>query len=150
VPENPDPDLKHYIFDPEGALPAVLSWAVEGAIKLLGSSARDALGWCTAVSEAAEMYRKNEDRIGFFLTEETKEAEGATTPVKSLYAVYRVWSEERGEKPMTQIALQRKLSDRGAEIEGHGSRALIHGMMLMPRAVPSSEVDWGTAQRFAR
>lgn len=150
VPENPDPDLKHYIFDPEGALPAVLSWAVEGAIKLLGSSARDALGWCTAVSEAAEMYRKNEDRIGFFLTEETKEAEGATTPVKSLYAVYRVWSEERGEKPMTQIALQRKLSDRGIEIEGHGSRALIHGMMLMPRAVPSAEVDWGTAQRFAR
>lgn len=150
IPENPDPDLKHYIFDPEGALPAVLSWAVEGAIKLLGSSARDALGWCSAVTEAAEIYRKNEDRIGFFLTEETKEAEGATIPIKSLYAVYRVWSEERGERPMTQIAFQRKMMDRGMNINGHGSRAEIQGHMLMPRSVPSGEVDWGIATRFAR
>jgi len=150
VPENPDPDLKHYLFDPEGGLPAVLSWAVEGAIKLLGSSARDALGWCSVVSEAAEIYRKNEDRIGFFLLEETKELEGATTPVKSLYAVYRVWSEERGEKPMTQIAFQRKLAERGLEINGLGSRAEILGRMLMPRSVPTGEVDWGIASRFAR
>ena len=150
VPENPDPDLKHYIFDPEGALPAVLAWAVEGAIKLLGSSARDALGWCKAVSEAAEIYRKNEDRIGFFLLEETKESEGASTPIKSLYAVYRVWSEERGEKPMTQIAFQRKLAERGIEINGFGSRAEILGRMLMPRAVATGDVDWGLATRFAR
>lgn len=150
IPENPDPDLKHYIFDPEGALPAVLSWAVEGAIKLLGSSARDALGWCTAVSEAAEIYRKNEDRIGFFLTEETKELEDGTIPIKSLYAVYRVWSEERGERPMTQIAFQRKMMDRGINVEGHGSRAELKGRMLLPRAVPTGEVDWGIATRFAR
>ena len=150
VPENPDPDLKHYLFDPEGGLPAVLSWAVEGAIKLLGSSARDALGWCSVVSEAADIYRKNEDRIGFFMAEETKETEGASTPVKSLYAVYRVWSEERGEKPMTQIAFQRKLSERGMEINGLGSRAEIAGRMLMPRSVHTGEVDWGIASRFAR
>jgi putative DNA primase/helicase len=150
VPENPDPDLKHYLFDPEGGLPAVLSWAVEGAIKLLGSSARDALGWCSVVSEAAEIYRKNEDRIGFFLTEETKESEGASIPIKSLYAVYRVWSEERGEKPMTQIAFQRKLSERGLEINGLGSRAEIRGHLLMPRSVSTGEIDWGVASRFAR
>jgi putative DNA primase/helicase len=150
VPESPDPELKAYIFDPEGALPAVLSWAVEGAIKLLGSSERDALGWCSVVSEAAEIYRKNEDRIGFFLTEETKELEGASTPIKSLYAVYRVWSEERGEKPMTQIAFQRKLAERGLDINGLGSRAEIMGRMLMPRSVPTGDVDWGVATRFAR
>ena len=150
VPENPDPELKAYIFDPEGALPAVLSWAVEGAIKLLGSSARDALGWCSAVSEAAEIYRKNEDRIGIFLNEETKESEGATTPVKALYAVYRAWSEERGERPMTQIAFQRKISDRGLEVNGLGSKAEVMGRALMPRVVQSSEVDWNVASRFAR
>lgn len=150
VPENPDPELKSYIFDPEGALPAVLSWAVEGAIKLLGSSARDALGWCTAVSDAADIYRKNEDRIGIFLSEETKEAEGASIPIKSLYAVYRVWSEERGERPMTQIAFQRKMADRGIEVRGLGSRADIKNMSLLPRAVASGDVDWGTVSRFAR
>lgn len=150
VPESPDPDLKHYIFDPEGGLPAVLSWAVEGAIKLLGSSARDGLGWCKAVSEASDIYRKNEDRIGIFLGEETKEVEGAATPVKSLYAVYRAWSDERGERPMTQIAFQRKISERGIEVDGVGSRAQIQGRLLLPRAVPTGEVDWGIANRFAR
>ena len=150
VPESPDPELKAYIFDPEGALPAVLSWAVEGAIKLLGSSARDSLGWCTAVSEAADIYRKNEDRIGIFLNEETKESEGARLPVKALYAVYRLWSEERGERAMTQIAFQRKISDRGHDITGLGSRAEIVGRVLIPRAVPTGDVDWASATRFAR
>jgi putative DNA primase/helicase len=150
VPENPDPGLKHYIFDPEGALPAVLSWAVEGAIKVLNSSSRDSLGWCNVVSAAAEVYRKNEDRIGFFLTEETKESEGTATPVKSLYSVYRLWSDERGEKPMTQIAFQRKLSERGIEINGVGSRAQIMHRQLVPRVVQTGEVDWSVAARFAR
>jgi putative DNA primase/helicase len=150
VPENPDPDLKAYIFDPEGALPAVLSWAVEGAIKLLGSQARDSLGWCTAVSEAADMYRKNEDRIGIFLNEETREADDAKLPVKALYAVYRMWSDERGERPMTQIAFERKIRDRGIEVIGVGARADITNRMLVPRAVPTAEVDWSMANRFAR
>jgi putative DNA primase/helicase len=150
VPESPDPELKSYIFDPEGGLPAVLSWAVEGAIKLLGSSARDGLGWCSAVAEAADMYRKNEDRFGIFINEETKEMEGGTIPVKHLYSIYRAWSEERGERPMTQIAFQRKIAERGFETVGLGSRADIHGRSLIPRAVQSGEVDWNVAARFAR
>ena len=150
VPEVMDPDLKEYIFDPEGALPAVLSWAVEGAIKLLGSSSRDALGWCTQVAEAADIYRKNEDRIGIFLSEETNDNEGASIAFKSLYGVYRVWCEERGERPMAQGNLQRKLTDRSVQIEGTGSRAVVLGRSLVPRPVPSSDIDWNTAVRFAR
>jgi putative DNA primase/helicase len=150
VAENPDPDLKAYLVDPEGGLPAVLSWAVEGAIKYLGSSARDPLGWCAAVRESADIYRKNEDRIGIFLDEETQESPDAGVLVKSLYTIYRMWSEERGERPMTQIAFQRKLTDRGLQIVGQGSRAEIKNRMQVPRAVVSNEVDWGVATRFAR
>lgn len=150
IPENPDPDLKEYIFDPEGALPAVLSWAVEGAIKLLGSGARDPLGWCSAVTDAADIYRKNEDRIGTFLDEETNKSDGVSVPVKNLYGLYRMWSEERGEKPMTQIAFQRKLSDRNMDIIGTGAKAILRGYALAPRAVPTGEVDWSLATRFAR
>jgi putative DNA primase/helicase len=150
VAENPDPDLKAYLADPEGGLPAVLAWAVEGAIKYLNSGARDPLGWCAAVKDAAEIYRKNEDRIGMFLDEETLESEGASISVKSLYSVYRMWSEERGERPLSQIGFQRKLSDRGLKIEGQGARADIHNRLLIPRPVPSAEVNWGEATRFAR
>ena len=150
VPEVMDPNLKEYIFDAEGALPAVLAWAVEGAIKVLNSSNRDALGWCTRVAEAADVYRKNEDRIGIFLSEETSVSEGTSTAVKSLFGVYRVWSEERGERPMTQIAFHRKLADRNLDVQGTGARAIINGITLVPRVVQSNDIDWGTAVRFAR
>lgn len=150
IPENPDPGLKEYLFDPEGGLPAVLSWAVEGAIRYLNSSARDPLGWCSAVHEAASIYRKNEDRIGLFLDEETKEADGTSVLVKNLYSVYRMWSDERGERPMTQIAFQRKLTDRGLQVVGQGSSAIINGRGLVPRMVPDAEIDWGSITRFVR
>jgi putative DNA primase/helicase len=145
-----DPDLKAYLTDPEGGLPAVLAWAVEGAIKYLGSASRDPLGWCAAVTEAAEMYRKNEDRIGLFLDEETEENEERDTPLSGLYAIYRMWSEERGERPLSTIGFTRKLNDRGLNITGQGKKAVIHGRYVPPRAVPSAEVDWGHATRIAR
>ena len=150
VPEKPDPDLKAYLFDPEGGLPSVLAWAVEGAIKYLNSSAKDPLAMCTAVAEASSIYRKNEDRIGLFLEEETAESEGTSLGVKALYTIYKMWTEERGERSLSQTNFQRRLADRGIKIEGQGSRAMILGRIMVPRAVPSSEVDWGTATRFAK
>lgn len=150
VPERPDPDLKEYIFDPEGALPAVLAWAVEGAIKVINSSNREGLGWCKKVSEAAEIYRKNEDRIGIFLDEETNDTEGEKVLMKILFNIYRSWSEERGERPMTQIAFHRKLLERNIFIEGSGSRAVVHNRTPKPREVGSSEVDWNTVTRFSK
>jgi phage/plasmid-associated DNA primase len=96
------------------------------------------------------MYRKNEDRIGIFLSEETQENDGASTPVKSLYGVYRVWSEERGERPLAQGNFQRKMVERNVNISGTGSRAVVHGRTLIPRVVQSVEIDWNTATRFAK
>ena len=135
VAEKPDPDLKAYLADPEGGLPAVLSWAVEGAIKYLGSGEKDPLGWCTAVREAADIYRKNEDRIGIFLDEETIESEGASVLVRDLFSIYRLWSDLRGEKSMTQIAFQRKLADRGLEVVGQGAKAVLNNLMQAPKIV---------------
>ena len=151
TPEKADPGLKEYIFDPDGALPAVLSWAVEGAIKVLGSSQKDGLGWCKAVSEAAEMYRKNEDRIALFLEEELIVAVGATITVKQVFQLYRTWSEDRGERPMTQIAFDRKLRERNLKIEGSGAKATIFDRYMSPRQVPlGSSADWGLLSATAR
>ena len=61
-----------------------------------------------------------------------------------------MWSDERGERPMTQIAFQRKLTDRGLPIVGQGSRAEVKNRTQLPRAVESPEIDWTTATRFAR
>ena len=151
TPEKADPGLKEYIFDPDGALPAVLSWAVEGAIKVLGSANRDGLGWCKVVSEAADMYRKNEDRLALFLEEETIISEGANCTVKQLFLTYRTWSEDRGERPMTQIAFDRKMRERSYKIEGSGAKATVFGIQIAPRPVPiNGSADWSTLTRTAR
>jgi P4 family phage/plasmid primase-like protien len=154
IPENPDKDLRPYLSDPEGGLPAVLAWAVDGAIKYLNSSAKDALGWCSAVRSAADIYQKNEDRIGLFFEEETKQAEGSSVLVSELYGIYRRWSESRGERAMTQIAFHRKLSDRAAiKLVGQGAKAEVHGYSKLPRIVPEAsgpgEVNWATEARFS-
>ena len=151
TPEKADPGLKEYIFDPDGALPAVLSWAVEGAIKVLGSANRDGLGWCKVVSEAADMYRKNEDRLALFLEEETLISEGANCTVKQLFLQYRTWSEDRGERPMTQIAFDRKMRERSYKIEGSGAKATVFGIQIAPRPVPiNGDTDWSGLTRVAR
>jgi len=148
-PERPDPSLKTYLADPDGALPAVLAWGVEGAMKYLNSSAIDPLGWCTAVKEAHDGYRKNEDRIGAFLEEETVSAEGKTIKLTAVYGLYKGWSEIRGERALTQIAFQRKLLDRGIEILGNGNRALLKNIDRAIQEVSSvDQVDFNLLARF--
>ena len=149
-PTEPDPGLKDYIFDPEGALPAVLSWAVEGAIKVMNSKSKDAIGWCSAVSKAADIYRKNEDRLGMFLDEETETAKHEDIPLKTLFYVYREWANDRGEKPMTQIAFTRKISERGLDVDGSGNRAKIKDIKRRPRDVSGTNYGdlYAKAQAF--
>jgi P4 family phage/plasmid primase-like protien len=144
IPVTPDPTLKEYLSDPEGGLPAVFSWAVEGAVKYLNwSSSKSALDIeLSAVIKAAnENYRKNEDRIGAFLAEETVENEGGAIMVNELFQSYRMWSEGRNERPLTQIAFQRKLVDRGLPIEGDASKAVLlnHSRTIKQVAAPPVE-----------
>ena len=138
VPEVSRPGLKEFLFHPDGGLPAILSWAVEGAVKYLNSNATDKLGWCAAVRDAAEIYRKNEDRIGLFLDENTREVEGGRVLVKSIYVNYRYWCEDRGERPLAQSNFQRKLIDRAIKIEGNGGKAEIIGRTLPLVSVPDN------------
>jgi len=143
-PPTPDPGLKEYIFDPEGGLPGVLAWAVEGARKVLNSPEHDSLGTCKVVSEASATYRKNEDRMGKFLEEETVEVQGKNLPIDILFTSYEGWSQRRSEKPMTRIAFDRKLQDRQIEISGEGKRTALVNRDLAPAFTPDGA--FGSAQ----
>jgi phage/plasmid-associated DNA primase len=124
---------------------------VEGAVKYLGSSAKDPLEMCTAVREAAEQYRKNEDRIGLFLEERTITSEGTSLAIRDLYGIYKGWTESRTERPLSQTNFQRRLSDRGIKIEGQGSNAMILGYILRPMAVPdNTQPNWGALTLAAK
>jgi P4 family phage/plasmid primase-like protien len=145
VPEKADPSLKEYLFDPEGGLPAILAWAIEGAIKFMSSPEVDGFGYSKAVHDAAEMYRKSEDRIGMFLSEETVEQDGATIPIKTLFNSYRFWSGERGERPLTQIAFMRKLRDRSVPMKGENARSELTNRAMISKAPSSTgapDLNW--------
>ncbi len=149
-PEKPDTTLKPYLADPEGALPAVLSWAIDGAVKYLSSSQLDPLGWCAVVKEAHDAYKKNEDRIGAFLEEEARQSEDGSLNVSELYRLYKLWSDSRGERPLSQIGFTRKFADRGLIIEGTGTRAILKGYIMMPREVPQAPVvDFSSHAKYA-
>jgi putative DNA primase/helicase len=149
-PAKPDPGLKKYLADPEGALPAVLAWIVEGAVKYLASSLDNPLEMCGVVRDAHEVYRKNEDRIGAFLDEETIANPASDMKMTDLYKRYKNWSESRGERNLTQIAFHRKLSDRGMEVLGAGNRAILSGISLAPHEVSASQSpDFASAARFS-
>jgi len=139
VPEMPDPSLKEYLFDPQGGLPAVLAWMIEGALKFLASPNKD-LGWCKAVYEASEMYRKSEDRIGLFFEEKMEHDPEGSVRLADVNPIYRFWCQERGELPMAVGKLQRKLADRGYNIIGNGSSAVLYGYTMM-KSIPSSSVQ---------
>jgi putative DNA primase/helicase len=149
-PEKPDTTLKPYLADPEGALPAVLSWAIDGAVKYLTSSQLDPLGWCSVVKEAHDSYKKNEDRIGAFLEEEARESPEGSLNLSDLYRLYKMWSEARGERPLSQIGFTRKFADRGLIVEGTGTRAILKGYIMMPREVPQAPViDFSQHVKYA-
>ncbi len=147
-PAVPDPGLKKYLADPDGGLPAVLAWIVEGAVKYLSSSQVSKLEMCSAVRNAHEIYKQNEDRMGAFLDEET--ISGESVQVAAMYKRYKAWSDSRGEKPVTQIAFHRKLIDRGLEVIGSGNKAVVNGLALSFSQVAVDEsYNFSTAARFS-
>lgn len=151
TPETPDPTLKKYLFDLEGGLPAVLAWAVEGAYKYLNSPGIDGLGTCAVVEKASEMYRKSEDRLGMFFDDDMQKIDGASVPIKSVYTIYRMWSEGRGEKPVSQIRFIRMLRDRSIEVTGESGGADILGYTLKAKtSTANSDLDWTVLGRFAQ
>ena len=84
-----------------------------------------------------------------FLEEETLLDEDRQVSVKALYGIYRIWSEERGEKPLATIRFTRKLQDRGEKITGTGANATLFGKYIPPRAVPNTDVNWGDVSSMA-
>jgi putative DNA primase/helicase len=79
---------------------AFLAWAVDGCL----AWQRDGLGEPEIIQEATKQYRSSEDVIGRFIDERCEMNDSASVTKKELYAAYRTWCDEGGEKPVTQKA----------------------------------------------
>jgi P4 family phage/plasmid primase-like protien len=149
-PPVKDATLKTYLLDKDGGLPAVLAWAVEGAVewnrrRMEDRAGGSGLGACKIIDESGAEYKKSEDRLGIFFDDETDPTPGATVPVIDVHKRYTAWSNEREERPMTSIAFTRKLGERGMTLTGTGKAAVLHGITLKPAAS-----GWGAMIDSAR
>ena len=88
-------------------LPGILAWAVEGcrAWRSEGLMAPE------AVCVATKSYRDEMDTVARFLDEQCVVTAEGRVRAKDLYSSYRAWSEECGERPMTQKVFGQQLTE---------------------------------------
>ena len=67
---------------------------------------------CKAVNAANAEYRKEMDKIKQFIDDNIMRTTGSSIPSGKLYAVYRAWCSERGERyPISQSKFSLELQD---------------------------------------
>ena len=90
-------------------LPGILNWAIEGCL----AWQRDGLGISEEVTAATAAYREEMDVIGGWVTDQCVTGDALRTKASDLYAAYRTWCENAGEKPVSQRKVASLLRERG-------------------------------------
>jgi putative DNA primase/helicase len=108
-------------------LPGILRWAVDGCI----AWQRDGLGTPTAVREATESYRNENDVLGRFVEDCCCVLSGASVRSSDLYEAYKRWCDQNGEHPQTQKAFSMRVAELGFEKRRHDTGAWWYGVGLL-------------------
>lgn len=89
----------------------ILNWLVAGCLswQLIG------LGEPSAVSQATDAYRAEQDVLASFLAACTVAAAHAKAPLAEMYAAYAAWCERAGERAEPQRVFDGRLRERGFE-----------------------------------
>lgn len=107
------------------ALPAVLAWAVAGALEWQ----RNGLGEPPEVREAVQEYRTAQDNVAPFLAEHpvTEKAR-----LRDLFKAWTAWCAEVQEKPGAQSDLAAALRAKGYEVKlGHGKVTYVYPLKVL-------------------
>lgn len=107
-------------------LPGILAWAVRGCLRWQKSG----LGQPEKVSTATAAYREEMDVIGAFLKDRCAVREDAMAVPGQLYAAYKRWCEDTGERPLTQSKLGMSLEDRGFRAGRTGKNRFRRGLEI--------------------
>lgn len=86
----------------------IFQWALQGAVDWY----KTGMPSCAAVNDANEEYRKEMDKMKQFVDDCILREVGGSIPSGRLYAVYRAWCSERGERyPASQSKFSLDLQD---------------------------------------
>jgi putative DNA primase/helicase len=102
-----------------GELPGVLAWIVRGCIEWQ----REGLKAPDDVRRATAAYRIEMDVLGAFLQECCIVDPDSNVAAKDLYAAYKLWCQENGERTETQRRFGARLTERGGFERYRGSKS---------------------------
>jgi len=97
-------------------LPAILNWAVEGALKWQ----KEGLKNPRVVEEANEEYRTEMDVTELFLEECCEIDETFSVQAKVLYQVYKDWAKENGQYEMSNTRFGKEMGNKFGKHKSHG------------------------------
>jgi len=101
-----DPDLADKL---RAEWPAILRWAIEGALEW------QRIGLCppAAIDAASEEYMDDEDELGQFVSECLERDPGGEAKSSAVYSVFKEWTEAQGMRSWSQKALSQAMTERG-------------------------------------
>lgn len=107
--------------------PHILEWMVQGALNWQ----RLGLGDIPAIVKVQTAdYRQSQDVIGLWLSECTTSNNQAETTSTELYSNYEFWAKQNGLKPCANVALGRRLTERGFSLRQSSGKRLWCGISL--------------------
>ncbi|QGZ73178.1 phage/plasmid primase, P4 family [Aeromonas hydrophila] len=110
-------------------MPGILNWAIQGC--QMWQEQRLKASIPARLKQDVETYRAESDMVGCFLEECTQTRAGAKVPMSEVYAVYSRWAQQNGEWAMKQLALKKKLIEKGFAVPRYNSKATVIGLTLL-------------------
>jgi len=129
VPEDKrEPDLHEQLLESEG--PAILGWAVRGAVQVTTKGLADP----NAVIKATKEYEVSEDTLASFIRDECLVGKDWWCTVAELRSRYERHCHEMGAEPLTAKALGMRLTSEYPVTSGKANRGLrvYRGINLTP------------------
>lgn len=123
-PERRDPTLPDKL---QAEADGILAWAVEGWRKYQA----DGMPTPDKVKAATAEYRDASDQVGAFLGECTEPHDEASATAAGLYAAYKDWCQDNGERHRPQRDFGMRLTERGFERYRTGGGYKWRGLALL-------------------
>lgn len=128
APEDRDP---HLLDKLKGEAAHILAWMVAGCIEWQQRGLADIPD---AIKTATDAYQDDQDLTGQWLEECTTSSPNSETINGDLYESYKAWCIDNGLRPASNIALGRRLTERGYTVRpSHGKRFVV-GLRLTEAA----------------
>lgn len=112
-------------------LPGILNWAIEGCLMWQREGLQGDVP--KAIRDVTDSYRREMDPVGMFIEDGCLRGTMLQVSSRELYTAYSDWCELRHERPMTETAFGRALTERGVEGDRSGQVRIRKGLALKPR-----------------